>query len=65
LLSRLYRSAPFAPITVSYPIFYKVIDGVHEGNRVRPMLWAKVGSIAVIAAFAGLVMYNIYCRRRS
>jgi hypothetical protein len=28
------------------------------------MLWAKVGSIAVVAAFAGLVMYNVYWRHK-
>jgi hypothetical protein len=28
------------------------------------MLWAKVFAIVVVAAFAGLVMYNVYWRRR-
>jgi hypothetical protein len=29
------------------------------------MLWAKVFSIAAVAAFAALVMYNVYWRRKN
>jgi hypothetical protein len=29
------------------------------------MLWAKVFSIVAVAAFAGLVMYNVYWRRKN
>jgi hypothetical protein len=29
------------------------------------MFWAKIFAIAVVAAFAGSVMYNVYWRRRN